>query len=614
MAQRQFYRLFALAAFVVACGGPSTGSESHFLERCQEGRCPEELACVCGVCTRSCRDASACEGGAECVGATEVDAPACDESAANVPRFCAALCDRSEDCSGLGARHVCEEGRCVADRTYEREELALAPTSECTEDSPTPERILYVCDCAAGADAGCQAGDDGGSGAVDAPLRTLAAAIAAEDFRAAGGAIALCRGGVFEVDALAVDAACTEAAPCRLQDYYPSDDFALARPRINSGSDGIAAGSANLEIRNLRLEGASTGEGVEVLPGSSAIALCGISIAGYELGVSALQGASTSTGVTIADALIAGNGNEGIQGAADDLRISRATLRDNGVAFDDTIAAVDISAASPVRNLRIEDSVFGIHGADGNECNSRMVQVSGTVSELRVVDSVFGDESMDSTQGCWGVVVGSAHDALVDVADDVVVARNRFVNLGLTAIGLTGCANCTVENNAITHRGDAKAISVPARLVDVSDGPIDNVRVQNNSIYLEGATESVGVFAAAPAGVLTLLNNAVRYEVAAPLSACFDLAFDGDDTSDFNLCWRPDGAPVFELNRGDLATWQGEGQDANSFVADPLFVGPFDLRTSDEASPLVDNGSPGGAADALGGSRDASPDIGAFER
>ncbi len=52
---------FGVLLAITACdSGPESGSESHFLERCDGDRCESGLECICGVCTRACTASSAC--------------------------------------------------------------------------------------------------------------------------------------------------------------------------------------------------------------------------------------------------------------------------------------------------------------------------------------------------------------------------------------------------------------------------------------------------------------------------------------------------------------------------------------------------------------------------
>ena len=88
-----------------------TGGETHFLRLCKPGAdCGQGLACLCGVCTRSCAGASDCAALAR----GECTAPSvsgvCAQAAPQT--FCDALCTDDADCAAISADHRCEDGRC----------------------------------------------------------------------------------------------------------------------------------------------------------------------------------------------------------------------------------------------------------------------------------------------------------------------------------------------------------------------------------------------------------------------------------------------------------------------------------------------------------------------
>jgi hypothetical protein len=99
---------FVFGALVIRCGGttgPQSGSESHFLDVCTAATpCGSGFSCVCGICTRTCTDGSACAG----LAAGAVCAAACNGG----DRHCDVECRSSSDCADLGAAFTCEGGAC----------------------------------------------------------------------------------------------------------------------------------------------------------------------------------------------------------------------------------------------------------------------------------------------------------------------------------------------------------------------------------------------------------------------------------------------------------------------------------------------------------------------
>jgi hypothetical protein len=92
---------------------PQTGSETHFLTRCDQS-CGDGLECVCGVCTKACTETASCEeyaAAAEC-GPVPDRETLCPYSA--VAMMCDVTCGNDADCASLGPDHHCEEGSCRA--------------------------------------------------------------------------------------------------------------------------------------------------------------------------------------------------------------------------------------------------------------------------------------------------------------------------------------------------------------------------------------------------------------------------------------------------------------------------------------------------------------------
>jgi hypothetical protein len=97
--------------------GPEPGSETNFLRRCDDdAACGGGLSCLCGACTRTCQDASACtslnaESACVPVASRPVN-PACPDSA--VSAFCDTTCADDAGCVALGDDFRCDRGYCRA--------------------------------------------------------------------------------------------------------------------------------------------------------------------------------------------------------------------------------------------------------------------------------------------------------------------------------------------------------------------------------------------------------------------------------------------------------------------------------------------------------------------
>ncbi len=94
-------------------GGPRVDSVTHFLRACvNDAQCPEELSCLCGVCTVACEDDAPC--GAESAKATclpSTSLAACGVlSPQGAASICAIPCAADPTCDDLS----CGLGRCYA--------------------------------------------------------------------------------------------------------------------------------------------------------------------------------------------------------------------------------------------------------------------------------------------------------------------------------------------------------------------------------------------------------------------------------------------------------------------------------------------------------------------
>jgi hypothetical protein len=124
-------------ALAVGCGGatsatPVVGGETHFLRSCSES-CGDGLACIGGICTRSCLVAEAsCDdlaSGATC-------------TAASVEPGAVAVCDLAcagaTDCGALGNDYACDAGFCRAPALASLPPGASCPSFAAGVLTPTP--------------------------------------------------------------------------------------------------------------------------------------------------------------------------------------------------------------------------------------------------------------------------------------------------------------------------------------------------------------------------------------------------------------------------------------------------------------------------------------------
>ncbi len=121
---RWLMALLLLAMGLMACsgGGPSTDSETHWMQTCtSDADCGADLSCICEVCTVECDgDCSAVGEIASCGEAPDW----CDDASGEL---CLIECDDADDCdSGVS----CDGGLCVSDGGFDIGE------PECQEEYP----------------------------------------------------------------------------------------------------------------------------------------------------------------------------------------------------------------------------------------------------------------------------------------------------------------------------------------------------------------------------------------------------------------------------------------------------------------------------------------------
>jgi hypothetical protein len=127
-------------AWAGACGGksdsvPVVGSESHFLMRCSDGCDSEGLACIGGICTRSCIiGENACSELASAARCTDQSV-----EPGNVA-VCDVSCSTRADCAALGDGHVCNGGFCRLGAA-EGQPIDAALCEEFRDQTPPPVEL-----------------------------------------------------------------------------------------------------------------------------------------------------------------------------------------------------------------------------------------------------------------------------------------------------------------------------------------------------------------------------------------------------------------------------------------------------------------------------------------
>ena len=284
--------------------------------------------------------------------------------------------------------------------------------------------------------------------------------------------------------------------------------------------------------------------------------------------------AAVSDHITIRNCSCGNNGYWGIfTGFVDDLLIENNQTYGSDIEHG---IYVSNSGDRPVirGNHSYDNNANGIH-MNGDESQGG----DGTISEALVEDNVIHG---NGTAGGSGINMDGVTDSVVR---NNLLYDNHASGISLYRIdGATGSSGNLVINNTIINASNARWC------VNIRDGSTNNT-LRNNILYnYHGFRGVIAIDAASASGFSSDYNSLMNR-----------MSIDGDAT-------------VI-----DLADWQAEGYDANSFVAVPTdhFVNPagdFHLLST---SPAIDAGNATNAPgdDIEGGARPvgAGIDIGAYE-
>lgn len=486
--------------------------------------------------------------------------------------------------------------------------------------------VFFVCDCD-GADGDCQPGDDLADGrSAETAWRSLAPLFDPDllgDLEP-GSSVRLCRGGTFIGDLAFPEALrCDADTPCALGAYSTGADAPDGpAPRLLGGIT-VAESRRGLVVDGLSLEGMGMGNGVRIEPGAEHITLRNLAVRGWAVGISA----PAVTDFTLQASTIVDNVRAGWLGGGQRVALVDNTFTRNGgddfvhhnVHFDCAAGCTELS----IRGNEITDSSPDEDGI----CFMPALGVFGVAETVDIADNHIHQPLGRVSQGCDGIAVGPARRGAVEGFSAVTVRGNRVINMGGTAIGLSACVGCLVENNVVVQEQALtfKGIVGPDRRLQPEDRELDAFVIRNNSIWIgrQIDTLAIAIQIYRQGRSHQIVNNAI-VNVSQGFNACC-IDQDGDltryDDISHNVCLLADDNPraAWALGYSSLARWQDTGFGTNSLEADPAYTAPmgpdFDLRPMGPDSPLVGTAKPTASpsTDLTGRARDEMPDIGAYE-
>ena len=508
--------------------------------------------------------------------------------------------------------------------------------------------VFFVCDCGPGAEEGCVPGVDEASGRrPDEPKRTFEAVrLAAQE---PGASVRFCRGGSFAEDIrVGLEWICDADTPCVFGAYQPSWNDAVEAPPLLYGSvwveDSIGPETRghlvfeDLEIRGLGGPGDEIG--FDVSSGVTDVIMRRLRLTGWRLGLRVGRGTSCNeqeacpnpVNIRLQDSVIEGNLSVGAEITGDGLSITGNTFRANGGdGARDHQLRLDCSDGTFMGlgcgNVQIARNVFRqTTGSLEPGCSSSAIMVEGLTQDTRIESNDIRELAENVTSTCQGIIFARSARSATRY-ERAVIANNILVNSGVTAIGLSSCLGCTIENNRVSHDAPVYSISIraPMRRGGGDHAVMTDLTVRNNSIYMGPRTRftSIAVFVNGFGGGHQIVSNAIVNLSEAGTTCCFDQSFDLSiyEAFDYNICQTsPNNANAnWALGYSSLGRWQEvSGFDEHSSTVDPGFLDPgpeaADFRARSGESAIVDAGDP-----ALSSARDPEgvrrliPDIGALE-
>lgn len=512
--------------------------------------------------------------------------------------------------------------------------------------APVGGNSYYVCDCAAGADGDCQAGNDGAAGTLAAPWQSYTQAQQTFGGLAAGESILFCEGGSWNItdsNTRWVNGNCEAGNRCLIGSYAAAWASGNEnRPLFTRTVDGDMfrledGGNAEHEegyiIENLDLRSQTgNGSGFFLYNDIDDVEIRNVNVEGFALGVH-LGGSNPCAAdpecdgrnerITLRDSTILNNTSQGWLGASSGSQIINNYFAGNGDAniFDHNIY-ISGSSDGQTQGIRIiGNRLYRSSQGNTDTCMGVSLVVHGEHDDLIIEGNEIWEDVGFANGGCWGIAVDNGYSE-PEGFTNIVIRNNIVRNVGNLSIGVGACADCVIENNLIINEQNfgVTAIAAPNRALGAGDLPQDNITVRNNSIWLN-TTGGRGIVVTDQGDNHRVVSNAIYYAGAGNNFDCFEaeLATTSYDAFDYNLCYYPNASgAAWSSLFSSLSDWQNNtGFDLNSWNVAPGFnnaaVGDFTAVSG--SATIVDNGHPtlSSPREIGGGLRDAAPDIGAHE-
>ena len=512
---------------------------------------------------------------------------------------------------------------------------------------PSVATDYYVCDCASGADAQCLNGNDAANGTTQTTAwRSYDRAQDGFGQLAAGDRMSFCRGGVFPVAGSTrwINANCTAAQNCAIGGYLatwatgPKEPPRIAQTTghgFDFGDGGDADHEEGYRVSDLDIRCSACGPedyGFFIYNDIDDVTLERLRVNGFSIGVH-LAGANPCSAdprcdghnsrVSLLSSEISDNRGQGFLGGDNDLLIADSRFLRNGTG---TVFLHNIylsESGGPTQNVRVlRNELYRSAATASGRCEGVSLVVHGQHTDLLIEGNLVREDVGGTEQGCWGIALTAGGNDGPEGFVRAIVRGNTIRDVGNTAIALSSCVDCIVENNRILHTQAYGTIGInaPALGHAANDLSMTRLTVRNNSMYTTAA-ESIGVRVGGEGNQHVIVGNALQSVNGSGSWACLslDLPASAYSAVDNQVCGYVSGAGrEWEEGSGALSAWRtASGFDLVSQATPPGFVGPaaLDFSAQSATSPMVGSGHPTRSAplEFYGFPRSPPPDSGAHE-
>lgn len=385
----------------------------------------------------------------------------------------------------------------------------------------------FYCECSAGSTQ-CNAGLDSNDGLTQATAkRTFRQASLDFARMPAGDSIRFCRGGSFTsiTKNRWINYNCSRSNKCTVTDYgsqslpkpfitqtVNQSLFALEDGGNADHDEGYVFSNINIKCTGCTENG--TGYGFFLSNDVDYVTIENMSITGFSINIYIAGANRPNPGadngqdfITMNRLTIKDGKRQGFLGGANNMVLTRSYFESNGRGNDrDHNIYLNRGSNMVISNNELYRSAL----LDG-VCVGVSLVAHGNISDLLIEGNYIHEDIGFAGGGCWGIAVDIGGYRNPEGFTNITIRANNIVNVGNTAIGVSACDNCIIENNTIVAQQTfrTKAIRVPSKRANPRDLPLNNVTIRNNSITM--TSFGTGITLGGEGSSHSVVGNTVAY-------------------------------------------------------------------------------------------------------